>query len=1197
MADFGWTPEQEKVIMTRNRNLLVSAAAGSGKTTVLIERILQRITDEEDPVDIDRLLIVTFTTAAAQEMRTRLYKKISERLEKDPENRRLRRQLALLPNARVCTIDSFCSWLLKNYYQEIDLDPSFRVGDVGEMTLLKDDVLAALLEEKYQEGADDFIDLSESFASGKTDDSLAERILRLYEYSQSAPYPEEWLEECLKAYQIETEEQLLNSSWCVSFTAYLKTALMDCAEEAERYAQLCLRPGGPLYCYETYQGDVESLKKAAVFETYKEAREKIAGFKLETKPSRRGFDGDPALEDEANDRRGKVRERIKRLKEKTSASTAETLDIIKRLRPQAETFIRLTQAFAEAFEAEKRKKDLVDYGDLEHLAIRILKKDHQRTAVCDMLSERFAEIMVDEYQDSNYVQEEILTAVSRMARGEYNIFMVGDMKQSIYRFRMARPELFTDKYETYTKEDSDRQLIELHTNFRSGADVTETVNFFFRQLMRKEVGGITYDEDAELKIGPQKEKEEEKRQHFARETEFMIFSREDGSGNDDDEDTTGLEWEARMTAEKIYSLVREERPQIFDEAEQKFRDISFGDIVILLRSAKNTDTIFAEALEDAGIPVYVENTEGYFETWEIRLLLNLLKVIDDPIQDIPLSAVMHSPLFGFSSEELAKIALSYDAKEEGSGFYGAVLNYARDGQDLLLREKLEDFLAIIESYRADTISLTLPLLIRRLISELNLDVLAGAMPGGEQRLRNLTALISRAGAFEETSYHGIFHFIRYIERLGKSQAETGEPGNAEGAGNAVRIMTIHKSKGLEFPVVFVSGLAKLMNKQDTTNPVVLHPTLGIGMDLVDHRTRVKERSLMKQAMGERIDRENMGEELRVLYVAMTRARDKLFLTANVPSKDELVEAYQDRWTDLPGVLSESELIQARNYLTWLLSAYREEGPAELRFVEKQDLVFQREEAEVQEKMKKTALSAALFIEDEASKKRYQSAEKVFTYDYLYDDLYKLYATMSVSQLKMEKIQEIQEESMPLVYDTPEMESGEKQSVTGARRGTLYHLVMEHMDPAEADVEKALEVFVNEGLISLEEQATINRNKIRRFWKSSVGKRFIYAYLKGQGFREKQFIIGVPAGEVQDVVLKRSPDELIMIQGIIDMYFEEEDGLVLVDYKTDRVRDAEELKERYQLQLDLYERALTQITGKPVKEKLIWSFWLDREICV
>ena len=741
------------------------------------------------------------------------------------------------------------------------------------------------------------------------------------------------------------------------------------------------------------------------------------------------------------------------------------------------------------------------------------------------------------------------------------------------------------------------QLIELHTNFRSGVDVTDTVNFFFRQLMRKEVGGITYDEDAELKIGPQKEKEEEKRQHFARETEFMIFSREDGSQDDDDEDTTGLEWEARMTAEKIYSLVREERPQIFDEAEQKFRDISFGDIVILLRSAKNTDTIFAEALEDAGIPVYVENTEGYFETWEIRLLLNLLKVIDDPIQDIPLSAVMHSPLFAFTSEDLAKIALSYDAREEGSGFYGAVLNYVREGQDLLLREKLEDFLAVIESYRADTISITLPLLIRKLIADLNLDVLAGAMPGGEQRLRNLTALISRAGAFEETSYHGIFHFIRYIERLGKSQAETGEPGNAEGAGNAVRIMTIHKSKGLEFPVVFVSGLAKQMNKQDTTNPVVLHPTLGIGMDLVDHRTRVKERSLMKQAMGERIDRENMGEELRVLYVAMTRARDKLFLTANVPSKEELTEAYQDRWTDLPGVLSESELIQAKNYLTWLLSAYREEGPAVLRFVEKQDLVFQREEAEEEEKAKKTSLFAALSIEDEASKKKYQSAEKVFTYDYLYDDLYKLYATMSVSQLKMEKIQEIQEESIPLVNDTPETAPGEKSAITGARRGTLYHLVMEHMDPSEPDVEKALEGFVNEGLISLEEQATINRNKIRHFWTSSLGKRFIDAYLKGQGFREKQFIIGVPAGEVRDVVLKRSPEELIMIQGIIDMYFEEEDGLVLVDYKTDRVRDAEELTEKYQLQLDLYERALTQITGKSVKEKLIWSFYLDREIRV
>ncbi|MBQ1377147.1 MAG: UvrD-helicase domain-containing protein, partial [Lachnospiraceae bacterium] len=722
MAAFNWTKEQKQVIFTRDRNLLVSAAAGSGKTTVLVERVLQYLTDEAHPVDIDRLLIVTFTRAAASEMRTRLYKAISDRLREQPENRHLRRQLRLIGSAQISTIDSFCSWVLSYYYQEISLDPSFRVGDEGEMTLLKDDVLKKLLEEKYEEGSDEFLALSESFAAGKNDDELRERLLRLFSYSESAPYPDEWLQESLKPYYAESTDDLLESAWLKQYTESLKAALSDCVKKAEAILEICKKPMGPAYAYDTFSEDIPGIRRAAEAADFRDLQEKAAAITFAKKPNKPRTGLDPDLEKKATDLRDKLKYRIKTIREKTAQPLEETLAILKTLRPRAETFIGLTRDFARAFAAEKRKRNLVDYSDLEHLTIQILKQDGKRTAVARLLSKRFEEIMVDEYQDSNFVQEEILTAVSRMEEGHNNIFMVGDMKQSIYRFRMARPELFTEKYETYTREDSDKQLIELDNNFRSGTPVIDSVNEVFRLLMHKSVGGIEYNAAAELKIGPQKEQEAEKAAVFDRTTQFLLYvpeeedEEETGSGestgstgsgkpagsqsdalnpaaqiskptekingsagkadgpagkakgpadspgedlSEDQDERTGIEKEAVMTALEILKLTSSgTAPQIYDESLKAFRPVSYGDIVILLRSSKNTDTIFAEALEDAGIPVYLESRQGYFETWEVRLVLDFLRVIDNPVQDIPLASLMHSMLFSFTSEEMAEIAVS-----------------------------------------------------------------------------------------------------------------------------------------------------------------------------------------------------------------------------------------------------------------------------------------------------------------------------------------------------------------------------------------------------------------------------------------------------------------------------------------------------------------------------------------------------------
>ncbi|MBQ1376441.1 MAG: PD-(D/E)XK nuclease family protein, partial [Lachnospiraceae bacterium] len=481
-------------------------------------------------------------------------------------------------------------------------------------------------------------------------------------------------------------------------------------------------------------------------------------------------------------------------------------------------------------------------------------------------------------------------------------------------------------------------------------------------------------------------------------------------------------------------------------------------------------------------------------------------------------------------------------------------------------------------------------LISAIISDQELDIYAAALPGGVQRTRNLNALNARAETFEQTSYHGIFHFIRYIERLMKSDTDAGEPGASEESGNAVRIMTIHKSKGLEFPVVFLCGLGKGMNKKELGNGVIMHPVLGVGMDLIHYDTRVKEKCLLRTALRDQLERENVGEELRVLYVAMTRARDRLYLTANAPSLEKLLKDYGDLWEQEPETLSDTELLGASNMLDWLLRAWREGSSLDLKLIRDEDLLYEALRTEDAEKQVRTALESELMPEDEASDRIRDTARKTFSYQYRYDDLYTVRPTMSVSMLKMEHIEELQEESEPLFADVPAGENG------GARRGTLYHLVMERSDPAEK-AEENISRMIREGALTEEEAAMIDPVKIDAFFGSDVGKRFIRARENGKAFREKSFIIGVPAAGVRKVKLVRSPEELVMIQGIIDMYFEEDGELVVVDYKTDRVRDARELIDRYQLQLELYEKALEQITGKKVREKIIWSFALNCEIPV
>lgn len=1243
-----WTTEQQQVIDLRNRDILVSAAAGSGKTAVLVERILNMVTDPVHPVDVDRLLIVTFTKAAAAEMRGRLYDTLVKKAEEMPENVHLRRQLQLVQKAQVCTIDSFCSMVVRTYGHEIDIDPTFRVGDEGEIALIQNDVLEQLLEEEYRNASPAFLNFAEEFASGKKDDSLSETILKLYRFSESSTWPVEWRQACLKSFDLETSEDITKCAWGKWYIQQIRYHVDSIISEYERVLDMCRFPGGPDYCYDAFMINCERLRH--VFDdlteeesSYDEIRERILSVDFEKKPNKKTKGYDLSLHDRVDSRRKKAKDQFEVLKKWVAAPSGTIIAGLQKASATAKEIVRLTDRFAEMFDAAKKKKGIASFSDVEHMALEILFRDGQRTDAARQLASRFEEIMIDEYQDSNDVQETLLKAVSREEDGQPNIFMVGDMKQSIYRFRMARPELFMEKYNSYRTENSDHQKVELHANFRSREGVIDCANYIFRQIMQPFAGGIDYNDDAALVFKADYKETEMK---TAGEAEILLLELE---GSEDVDDELGKpEWEARMIAQEIHKLTSAEDP-MYIQAKDGYRPVKYSDVVVLLRSSAGWDAPFQEVFESEGIPTYTESKGGYFSAWEVQLMLNLLSCIDNPLNDIPLVSVLKSPLFGFTAEELAEIRVGYSISESGNGYFGAMKSHMELGG--VYSDKIAAFLSSIENYRALSSHLSLSLLLRRIYSDLGVIARVSAMPGGARRKANLLALLQKAEAFEKTSYHGIYHFIRYIDKLKKYSMDEGERSIADENDNTVRIMTIHKSKGLEFPVVFVAGCGKKFNSRDLSAPVLLHQEYGIAVDAVDHNRRTCSKTFVKQAFAEKLKTESLGEELRVLYVALTRAREKLYITGAVNSIEKTEESYGEYWTEMPGKLSYTDVVGAGNFLSWILRSYHEDGPMSLRYVYPEELVGNAlAQMDTEQQLTRETLQEVMTAAADPDMER-QLAEKL-DYDYHYNDLSKMYATMSVSRLKMDRIHAMEEqeearagyqiadesderelvaseERTPETSEDREPETSEKHKsetsekklgfgekeltlprpafmqetkepeFSGAERGTLYHLVMEKTDPhikTVAEIRAALDEMVNNGLISDLQKDTIKPEKIRGFKISSLGRRFAASYDVGVGYRERQFIIGIPAYEVlTDLDIPKDPEELLMIQGIIDMYFEEEDGLVLVDYKTDAVKSAKELIDHYELQLDLYARALEQTTGKKVKEKWIYSFALEQEI--
>ena len=1211
-----WTEEQQKVIDTRNCNILVSAAAGSGKTAVLVERIIQRITDKNNPVDIDELLIVTFTRAAAGEMKERIRQAIEKKLEENPEDEHLQRQSTLVHHALITTIDSFCSYIVKNYFHLIDLDPSFRMGDEGEMRLLQADVADAVLEEAYTEEAPSFLAFADGFAGGKTDKKIPEMIIKLHSFSMSYPYPEEWLLNCRKAYEVKTLEELECAEWMKLIKREVRQEIKEASMLLKQSLEISKEPDGPVFYLGLLEDEVSALEKLERTENFFEWKEMLDKLEFKRLPSGKKAEKELVSESRqelAKNLRSEAKDQIKALKERYFQETAEEmLENLQRAGKPVGVLVDLTLAFMKLYREKKKEKNILDFGDLEHYALEILinhtEEKDERTDAARELSKKFAEIMIDEYQDSNLVQEKLLTSVSKIEDGIYNIFMVGDVKQSIYRFRLARPDLFMEKFKTYPQEvGKDCLRIDLHKNFRSRAEVLEGVNYLFYQIMGEDLGGVEYDSTAALYPGrtfpPKPEEESEPA------TEVLLL---------EDEEENTRELEARMVALRIGELVGKDL--ILDKRTEEYRPAKYSDFTILLRTMSGWAETFKKILNSCGIPASVTTKTGYFSAQEVTTVLDYLKILDNPMQDIPLAAALHGLPEGFSFQELAEIKV-LGMENEKTSFYEALLL----GEKLSspLGEKIRSFFAVYRELRRKVPYTPMHELIWDFYDATDFLVYQQAFVSGEQRKANLLMLAEKARDYESTSYRGLFNFIRYIENLKKYQVDFGEANTLSENEDTVRIMSIHGSKGLEFPIVFVCGMGKQINMQDARESIVLHPDLGIGSPYVDTQLRIRTRTILQKAVQREILLESLGEELRILYVALTRAKEKLILTGVVSKLEDTLKSFEMLKKQEEERLPYGLRVKEKSYLDWVLAAlarhramkplyemydfsvyslnemYDREPDFTVRQVQPLELVLDEAQLRTEEMLKKGEL--LLWDSKEVYDEKWRELFKdSFSYEYPYQAEGTIPAKLTVSEVKRMQNADIEESEILLEEEeteeiVPLFMKETKEELKGAARGTLYHRVWENLDYEKIDTKEQIEEQL-ENILTTEEKKSIWIPDFYQFSKSFLAVRMKAAAQRGQLYREQPFVIAMPANQIKK---EYETEEEILVQGIIDAYFEEEDGLVLVDYKTDKVQKGQEkeLAEKYIVQMQYYKKALEMITDREVKEIYIYSTGLGKAVLV
>ena len=1223
-----WTKQQQQVIDLRDRNILVSAAAGSGKTAVLVERIITMLTDEEHPVNVDELLIVTFTEAAAGEMKERIRGAIEKALEENPENEHLKRQATLIHNAQITTIHSFCLSVIRDHFHVIDIDPGFRTAEEGELKLLRHDVLDELMEEKYAQKEERFLRFSNAYGGRRNDKKLEEMIERAYDYSRSYPDGEGWLDSCVDAYRVDCAEDLEKSDYGNKIVTWAKAYLEEAKLLNEQATQISLEIDGPAVYEEALKLDAQTIRELLSAKNYNELSGRIQNVEWSRFASCRDKTVSKEKIEAVKDLREQVKGIVSGLKKDYFYQKPEEMAADMQIcLPYMEELVGLVKCFSQRFDAKKRQENVIDFSDMEQFALRILAKKTEEgfepSEVAKEYQDQFREIMIDEYQDSNLIQETILTSISGVSKGKYNIFMVGDVKQSIYSFRLSRPELFMEKYEQYSLTDSTEQRIDLHKNFRSRSQVLDSANFIFRQIMGTDLGGIAYDKAAALYPGavfPEGNKES-----FLP-AEVLLVEKDSEELEDLMEGKDARELEALAISHRIKEIVGKEL--VLDKETKEYRPAKYGDIVILLRTASGWSETFTEVLSAHGIPVYAASKTGYFSALEVVTILNYLQVCDNPLQDIPLTGVLRSPLVGCTTQELAVLR----EKHPKGMLYDSVLNFLEEyeGQERTLYNKLHGFIVLLNEMRDLAVYTPVHELILEILRRTGYGNYAKALPNGAQRSANLAMLVEKAMDYEKTSYRGLFNFVRYIEHLQKYEVDYGEV-NLSGAGEgSVEIMTIHKSKGLEFPIVILAGMGKQFNMQDLNARLLIHPDYGLGADAILPDRRMIVSTLYKQVIRRKLLEETLGEEIRVLYVALTRAKEKLIMTGTIGNLEKrLLSLYRFRENEQELLPAETRL-NGKTYWDYVLPALArhrcmDELFEEFGLLPSHDNLLYDDPAEFQVKrITARTLTEAEVVEQAAGQMEDDildnwdcekivdpeiraELEKRFGFVYPYEYRKDIPVKVSVSDLKKKSYHEdtdieeavyFEPDIVPLVPRFIEEKKETEEAFTGSARGTAYHRVMECLEYNKTDsaqlLKEQIDALVQSKKMSEAEAECIRISDIQSFVNGTLGQRMKVAALSGLLFREQPFVISRSAAEIDEAW---DPKERVLVQGIIDAYFLEGDEIVLVDYKTDRVRRGEEQKlvDLYHTQLEDYAQALHRMTGRRVKEKYIYSFTLKKEI--
>ena len=1349
MSSPKWTQEQQNVINSRGGNLLVAAAAGSGKTAVLVERIIQMILNSDLKIDIDKLLVVTFTNAAASEMRERIGDAISKKLDENPEDEHLQDQLVLLNKASITTIHSFCLEVIKSNFHKINLDPNFRIGDETECSLMKLEAIDETFDILYEQNDEEFCYLVDCYAEKRGDSNLQNLILSIYSFVMASPYPKVWLKESAEDFNITDDFDFARSKWAKAILETVKIqmegiekSLCKAIEDVDGIDELVTftdklkmeyeKIKEILYACDTSWSDAYRQISSMTFENY------AKGVKRIPKDA-------PYYIKEEKDKAKKIRDNAKKSIEKIKTSVFnknydDLKDEIKFLYPIVKSLSDVVLMFEQIYSQKKRDKGIIDFNDIEHFALQILTEtDENGDFVFDEegknipsdialeYREKFYEIFIDEYQDSNQVQEVILSTIAKQK--EPNRFMVGDVKQSIYRFRQAKPEIFLQKYATYDTDLSSKyKKIMLYKNFRSRKEVVDSVNYIFEHIMSKNLGEIDYNEEEKLNLGANFEEVEDEKIILGGATEIHLMEKKvpevenpEEEDEEEGEDLDASQIEARMVGKIIRDIMRPnengEIMQVFDKKLETYRNVEYKDIVILLRATSAWAPVFAEELINMDIPTYADMGQGYFETMEIQVIMSFLKVIDNPMQDIPLIAILRSPIYGFTPEDFIDIRIT----DKKISFYEAMRMFVGEKIDLSNEEEQdiaedeisddtgneiidlnineensyvdadmddyyqninygdfeyenEEFIyndeVMYESYISENIEddliyeinsniegdeesqkSELELKVRRFLDDLKelqeksmymstdeflwyiytnsgYYAYCGALPGGSQRQANLRILFERAKQFEETSFKGIFNFINFISKLKKSNSDMGSAKTLGENANVVRIMSIHKSKGLEFPIVICSGMGRNFNTMDFRKDVLYHHELGYGPQIVDFERRISYPSIAKEALKCKINIENISEEMRILYVALTRAKEKLIITSSI--KD--IEQNMHKWSSnisTEKMVSKYDILNGKNYMDWMMPAIikhkdlediretynlstsismEDESKWSVKTWSRDDIDFEKHEKEgIREVLNTMDLS-------QHDTEYYEQIEKKLNFEYPYLGVVKKAASISVTEIKKRQEEyEEQDDSLGLYKHKTTLkkpkflsESQKTEKITGARRGTIVHLIMEVLDfekiNTESEIKAQIQDLVKRRIITEKESQVLSPRKIMRFFKSPIAKRMLSSkFVK----REQKIYTQIKMNEIylNDEIFKNNREtyenESVMLRGVIDLYFEEDDGLVILDYKTDFVdeNNKKEIIHKYKKQIEIYADVLSKLTGKKVKEKYLYLFGIDKQVKV